>query len=372
MLMAYRMKLKPTKEQIKISYNVLNISKDLYNHLLDLRKRHYNNYKKSISKSELDNYCTFLKSTDEWKSLNDIHSHLVQDVTARLESAYTNFFEKRAGFPKFKSRDHYKSFTFKQPSKMNLFSNEGFIKLPKIGNVKLINHRNIDLKSINKTDKIKTLNIKNENNSWYATITIEVEIAEPKIKSTEIKAVGLDLGISHYIALSNGLFVENPKFLRLSEAKLKQLQRKFSRSKQGSKNQGKLKRKINKLHLKIKNQRRDFLHKISLQLVKDYDLIVYEDLNVKNMIKNHKLAKSISDASWSTFINYLNYKAKMHNKLTEAVDPKGTSQTCLCGNPVPKTLKNRVHSCPTCGIVEDRDTHSAKVILSRSKYTKTT
>jgi len=367
MLITYRMKIKPTKEQIKSFYNILNISRHLYNHLLDLRIRHYYNYKKSISKSELDNYCKFLKSTDEWKSLNNMHSHLVQDVTARLDNAYSNFFERRTGFPKFKNRDHYKSFTFKQPSKMNLFPQEGFITLSKIGNVKLINHRDINLKAINKTSKIKTLNIKNENNSWYCNITIEIEIKEPKTKLTNINRVGLDLGINHYVALSNGLFVENPKYLRISEAKLKQLQRKFSRSKQGSKNQGKLKLRINKLHLKIKNQRRDFLHKVSLQLVKDYDIIVYEELNIKNMVKNRRLAKSISDASWSTFITYLNYKAIIHGKIVEGVDPKGTSQTCLCNNPVPKTLKDRVHSCSVCGTVEDRDTHSAKVILSRSK-----
>lgn len=367
MLIAYKMKIKPTKEQEKAFYNILNVSRHLYNHLLDVRIRHYYNYKKSISKGELDNYCTFLKQTEEWKCLNKIHSHLVQDVTARLDDAYTNFFKKRAGFPNFKNREHYKSFTFKQPSTMNLFSNEGFINLSKIGNVKLINHRNIDLKKINKTSAIKTLNIKNENYHWYAIITMEVEIKEPTTNTNDIKAVGLDLGINHYIALSNGLFIENPKFLRASEAKLKKLQKQFSRTTKGSKNQEKLKRKINKLHLKIKNQRRDFLHKISLQLVKDYDLIVYENLNVERMVKNHRLAKSISDASWSTFITYLNYKAIMHHKLTEEVDARYTSQLCICGNAVPKTLKDRVHHCPKCGIVEDRDTHSAKVILSRSK-----
>jgi len=367
MLIAYKMKIKPTKEQLESFYNTLNISKHLYNHLLDLRIRHYNNYKKSISKGELDNYCTFLKTTDEWKGLNQIHSHLVQDVSARLDTSYGNFFSKRAGFPKFKNSDHYKSFTFKQPSSMNLFSNEGFISLSKIGEVKLINHRNLDIKKINKTKKIKTLNIKNENNSWYATLTIEVEIGEPKVTTKEMSSIGIDLGITHYIALSNGLFIETPKYLRLSETKLKKLQKQFSRSTKGSKNQGKLKKKINKLHLKIKNQRKDSLHKISLQLVKDYDLIVHEDLNIKNMLKNHRLSKSISDASWSTFINYLSYKAIMYNKLSESVDPKNTSQLCLCGNSVPKILKDRVHYCPKCGALEDRDTHSAKVILSRSK-----
>ena len=188
------------------------------------------------------------------------------------------------------------------------------------------------------------------------------------MKDKDFKAVGIDLGIKHFIALSDGLFVENPKHLIKSEMKLKRLQKEFSRKKKGSNNHRKFKKKLNKLHSKIKNQRKDFLHKVALKLVNTYDLFVLEDLKVKNMVKNKRLAKHIQDASWSTFKNILKYKAIKYGKHYEEVDPKYTSQTCLCGASVPKTLKDRVHKCFVCGTVEDRDTHSAKVILSRSKY----
>jgi putative transposase len=371
LLITYHFKIKPNKEQEKLLINTLKYSRYLYNHLLDLRIRHYHNYKKSISKGELENYAKFLATTNEFAFLKEIHSHLVQDVVARLDNSYDRFFKKLAGFPKFKNSKKYNSFTFKQPSKMNLFSSEGFVNISKVGFIRLINHQGLDLKKLNKTTNIKTLNIKKENNSWYCNLTIEVAIEED-YKVDYSNAIGVDLGIKSYLALSNGIFVENPKYLRANEAKLKQLQKQYSRKAKGSNNQEKLRNKINRLHLKIKNQRRDFLHKVSLMLVKTYDVLIFEKLRIENMVKNRKLSKSISDASWGTLLKYVEYKSLKHNKIFEQVDSKNSSQVCLCGQPVPKTLKDRLHVCPICHTIEDRDTHSAKVILSRSKYIKTT
>jgi len=151
LIITYHFKIKPNKEQEKLLINTLKYSRYLYNHLLDLRIRHYHNYKKSISKGELENYAKFLATTDEFAFLKEIHSHLVQDVVARLDNSYDRFFKKLAGFPKFKNSKKYNSFTFKQPSKINLFSVDGFINISKVGLVKLINHQGLDLKKLNKT-----------------------------------------------------------------------------------------------------------------------------------------------------------------------------------------------------------------------------
>ena len=369
MLITYKMHIKPNKEQEQIMFNTLNYSRHLYNHLLSKKIFLYDNYRYTINKNELESYSKFLTTTEEFGFLKSMHSHLVQDVSARLINAYNRFFSGEAGFPKFKSRDKYTSFTFKQPKNMNLFSEEGFINISKIGKVKLINHRNIDLKKLNKSPDLKTLNIKYENYKWFINLTVEIEDITPKsMKDKDFKAVGIDLGIKHFLALSDGLFVENPKHLIKSEMKLRKLQKEFSRKNKGSNNHRKFKKKLNKLHSKIKNQRKDFLHKVALKLVNTYDLFVLEDLKVKNMVKNKRLAKHIQDASWSTFKNILKYKANKYGKHYEEVEPRYTSQTCLCGASVPKTLKDRVHKCLVCGTIEDRDTHSAKVILSRSKY----
>ena len=368
MLITYKLHIKPNKEQENIMFNTLNCSRHLYNHLLNKKIFLYNNYKYSINKTELENYSRFLTTTDEFKDLKTIHSHLVQDVSARLINAYDRFFSGEAGFPKFKSRDKYTSFTFKQPKNMNLFSDDGYINISKIGKLKLINHRKLNLKKLNKSPDLRTLNIKYENYKWFINLTVEIEDVIPKsIEDKDFKAIGIDLGIKHYLALSNGIFVENPKHLIKSEVKLKKLQKQFSRKTKGSNNHAKFKKKLNKLHYKVKNQRKDFLHKVALKLVQTYDLIVLEDLRINNMLKNHKLAKHIQDASWSNFKTILRYKTIKHGKHYEEVDAKYTSQTCICGASVPKTLKDRVHNCPICGIVEDRDTHSAKIILSRSK-----
>ena len=369
MLITYKLHIKPTKEQENTMFDILNNSRHLYNHLLNKKIFLYNNYKYSINKTELEKYSKFLATTDEFKGLKSMHSHLVQDVSARLINAYDRFFSGEAGFPKFKCRDKYTSFTFKQPKNMNLFSEDGYINISKIGKIKLINHRNINLKKLNKSPKLKLLNIKYENYKWFINLTVEFEDVLPKsIDDKDFKAVGIDLGIKSYLALSDGIFVENPKYLIKSEIKLKKMQKEFSRKDKGSNNHGKFKKRLNKLHYKIKNQRKDFLHKVALKLVQTYDLVVLEDLKVKNMIRNHKLAKHIQDASWSQFKTILKYKAEKHGKYYEEVDAKYTSQTCLCGASVPKTLKDRVHKCLACGIIEDRDIHSAKVILSRSKY----
>jgi putative transposase len=170
--------------------------------------------------------------------------------------------------------------------------------------------------------------------------------------------------IEKFAALSDGVLIKNPQFLRESEAKLKYEQRKLSRKKKGSNSRKKQKHKLAKLHCKIKNRRNNFLHIESRKLVRSYDVIVLEDLRIKNMVKNHHLAKSISDASWAKFIEYVSYKAESAGKKVVFVNPRNTSQICSsCGEIVKKSLSVRTHICPYCGLILDRDVNAAINIL---------
>ena len=218
-------------------------------------------------------------------------------------------------------------------------------------------HREFDVSQISR------VNIKYHGGKWYANLTAEEEVPENLTNGT--KSTGIDMGLKHFAVLSDSTEIETPKYYRKSEKKLAKQQRRLSRKKKGSNNRGKAKTKVAKLHATITNQRKDFLHKTSLVVVTNHDVIAMEDLKVKNMVKNHHLAKSIHDASWSTFKNYVEYKCRRYGKLFIVVPPQGTSQTCLCGAHVPKDLSVRVHRCPICGLVMPRDLVSAKLIERR-------
>lgn len=212
-------------------------------------------------------------------------------------------------------------------------------------------------------EAITRVNIKYHGGKWYANLTAEI----PDIVSIEAsdKAVGVDVGLNRFAVFSDETYINNPKYFRKMEKKLAKAQRGISRKKKGSHNRGKAKARVAKVHAKIVNQRRDFLHQASVRVVRTYDLIVMEDLKVRNMVRNHQLAKSIHDAGWGQFRNYIRYKCERAGKRFVLVDPKGTSQTCLCGEDAPKDLSVRVHECPVCGLVMDRDLVSAKLILER-------
>ena len=388
MIYAIQCKLLPTVEDVFKFEHILYGCRRLYNYMLEKRINHYSWYKESFSKSEQENMLPFLKRTEEFSFLKDIPAHPLQDAIKRLDEAYKKFFRKEAGFPRFKSKDKYTSFTYKQTYE-KMFIDKNTIYLPKIGNIKYCCHIEFEPKNV------KTINIKKlKNGLWMMNITIDTATKEEKAEIKQLKKakkydefifnknvdylsklktpkiVAIDLGLIHYIATSEGETEEAPKFLRHSEKKLRMVQKAYSRKVKGSKNQRKAKSKLTKLHYKIACQRKDFLHKLSFRVVKQNDLIIVEDLSIKNMVENHKLAKSISDAGWGMFKRYLKYKAEKYNKVYEEVNPKGTSQTCICGAIVSKTLKERVHKCPVCGVVEDRDIMSAKVIKSRSEYIK--
>ncbi len=356
MQIVYRYGIYPSREQEQKMFHTLKLCRHLYNAALEQRETCYHQRGRSLSYTSQQNELPGMKK--ELPEYEEIQSQVLQDALRRLDDAFKRFFSGLAGYPHYKDRDHYTSFSYPQVDNVkNTFSRPGYIYLSKIGFIKMKVHREFPAKAISR------VNVKYYGGKWYANLTTETPQAEPVENAT--KAVGIDHGINHFAVLSDGTFIDNPRYFRKMEKKLAKEQRKLSRKKKGSKNRGKAKAKVAKVHAKIANQRRDFLHKASAQIVKNHDIIVMEDLTIKNMIRNHKLAKSIQDAGWGKFGDYIEYKSLHQGKRHVLVDPKGTSQTCLCGAHVPKDLSTRVHECPVCGLVMDRDLVSAKLILER-------
>jgi putative transposase len=355
MIIVHQFNIQPTNKQEQKLFRTLNLCRRLYNVALEQREIYYHQTGKSLSYTkQAEELLDLKKAIPEYRSVN---AQALQDCLKRLDVSFERFFNKISGYPRYKGMYHYHSFTYPQADKQNHFKKPGYIWLPKIGYVKLNAHFEFD------PAKISRVNVKYHGGKWYVNLTSEIEEAEIV---DIIKKAGIDVGLLTFAALSDGTKIENPRFFRKSEKKLAKLQRQLSRKKKGSKNRGKAKAKVAKIHAKISNQRKDFLHKASYRIVKNYDFIAVEDLQIKNMIQNHCLSKSIADASWGTFIGFIEYKAKKFGKVMVKVPPAGTSQTCVCGYPVPKDLSVRVHKCPNCGLVADRDVVSAMVILKRA------
>ena len=272
----------------------------------------------------------------------------------RLDKNFKNFF-RGFGYPRFKGKERYNSITYSQ-SGFGL--EDGKLKLSKIGKLKIILHREIE-------GKIKTCTIKKDTDQWYAVFAVEVQ---KTIEPVEIKnVVGIDVGLTSLITLSNGEQIAPPKYLRKSEKRLAKEQVRLSRKKKGSENRKKQRNKVARVHRKIRNQRKDFAHKTSRMLVNRFDLIAFENLNIKGMVRNHHLAKSIADAGWYQLQSFTAYKAEDAGKRVDFCIANGTSQECnVCGNVEHLTLADRVFHCYRCGNTEDRDVNASKNIRNRS------
>ncbi len=287
-----------------------------------------------------------------------IHSHVLQDVLARLDKAFQAFFRRlregqTPGYPRFHGRDRYTSFTYKEFGNGTRLDN-GFLVLSKIGRMAVRWSRPLE-------GTPKTVTISREVDGWYVCFScadIPVAPLPPTGRET-----GIDLGLESFATLSDGTMIHNPRCYRKAERRLKTAQRCVSRRKKGSNRRRKAVKLLAKAHLKVKRQRQDFHHNVALQLVRENDTIYHEDLQTANMVKNHHLAKSISDAVWSQFLNILSFKAAYAGRSVVAVPPAYTSQTCSgCGVLVAKGLSVRWHSCPDCGTSLHRDHNAAKNI----------
>jgi putative transposase len=299
--------------------------------------------------------------------LNDVYSQVLQNVQARVNLAFKAFFRRvkageKTGYPRFRGYGWYDSFTFPQ-SGFELILRSGTSRdrkfdslfLSKIGVLKIIVHRPVE-------GRIKTLTIQRDTvGNWYACFACEVEMnALPFSES----AVGVDLGLEHFAKFSSGDGIDNPRFFRRDQRELVKAQRKLSKAEKGTSEQAKRRKTVQRIHQRIVNRRRNFAHQRSRELVDTFGFIVFEDLRIKNMLQNHRLAKSISDAAWRQLIQYTTYKAENAGRVVVLVEPRNTSQRCsCCGTMVEKSLDVRIHACPVCGLIMDRDQNAAINIL---------
>nr|WP_313568766.1 IS200/IS605 family element RNA-guided endonuclease TnpB [Acetoanaerobium noterae] len=293
----------------------------------------------------------------DYPFLKEVDSLALANAQLQVKVAYKNFYNG-SGFPKFRSKkNNYQSYTTNnQKGSVRIESSK--IKLPKVGFVKIKLHQAVQ-------GVIKSVTIsKNPSGKYYISILTQQEIAQ--LASID-KKLGIDLGLKNFAITSDGDIFENPKFLRKTEKQLTKAQRELSRKKKGSNNRYKARLKVAKLHEKIANQRKDFLHKLSTKLIRENQTIVMEDLSVKNMMKNHKLAKAISEVSWYQFRLMLDYKSKWYGReIIIAPSNYASSQLCSnCGykNTDVKDLKIREWKCPSCGSVHDRDINASKNLL---------
>jgi putative transposase len=379
---AFKYRLSPNKEQERLLFWTLARCRELYNAGLAERKEAYRLAGKSISYYEQKRDLPAIKTAIR-PEYQDIHSQVLQDVLLQLNRAFENFFRRikngeEPGYPRFQGRNRYNSFTYPQGGYS--LTHDSRLCLSKIGSIKIRLHREIE-------GTMKTCTIKYEAGQWYAVFSCEVEQLEPlPLVASEI---GIDLGVTHFAALSDGTFIESPRYYRKAQKQLERLQQALARKKRGSHRREKARKAVARAHRKIANQRRDFHHKHAKKLVEEHQLIVFEELEITNISKRAKpkqdeqgtyvpngaaaksgLNKSILDAGWGQFQQIVSCKAAWAGRTVMFVNPRSTSQVCSQSGVVKKkSLEERWHSCE-CGCELDRDTNAAINILrlGRSRH----
>ncbi len=342
-LISYKFRLYPTRVQLRILSETIETCRLLYNRLLIDRE---NNNVDCFSQKRA---VTAIRHED--KFLKAVNAQVVQDVVFRLHKPYARFFAGLSRKPRFKRKGRYNSFTYPQLGSFKLV--DGKLRLSKIGLVRVRLHRQID-------GTPKTCAIVRDIDRWYACISVEGGLSKGA-KAPNHSQVGVDLGILNLATLSSGKFFENPRCFYKSISRIRLRQKRLSKKDNGSHNREKARVMLAKIWQKVRNQRIDIAHKISCYLATEYSTIVFEDLRIQNMIKNHDFASAITDASWSQLRQLTAYKAERRGGRVILVNPSGTSQKCSgCGQLVPKTLSERVHDCPKCGLVVDRDVNACK------------
>jgi len=318
-----------------------------------------------IGRYELSAYCKVLAKEFPWA--NKLNSMARQASAERAWSAIARFYDNckkkvsKKGFPRFKKHQTHGSVEYKtcgwklSEDRRTITFTDGF----KAGSFKMWGTRDLHFYQL---EQIKRVRVVRRADGYYVQFCIDQERIEKREPTN--KTIGLDVGLTHFYTDSNGQTVENPRHLRKSEKALKRLQRKLSHTEKGSKNRTKARNRLSRKHLKVSRQRKDFAVKLARCVVQSNDLVAYEDLLIANMVKNSKLSKSISDAAWSNFRNWLEYFARVFGVVTIAVPPHYTSQNCSnCGEVVKKSLSTRTHKCHHCGFVLGRDWNAARNIL---------
>jgi len=354
-MLNFKYRIYPTKKQEKIMNQWLEECRWLYNHFLEERKNAWEQEKRSI------NYHSQAVSIPILKQgrvlLSNIHSQVLQNVAVRIDLAFKAFFRRikageAAGYPRFRGKGWYDSFTFPQSG---FKVTDQCFKLSKIGIIKIKLHR--------QPTKIKTCTIRRSaTGKWYVTFTC---ITESKQLPKSNKTVGIDVGLESFAVLSDGSKIENPRFFRKEEKALAQAQRKLSKQKIKTPQRNKTRKVVSKIHERIANKRSNFIHQESRKIVNSYGTICIEDLSINKMVHNRCFNKSIMDAAWGQFAQYITYKAESADRIVVKVNPAYTSQICsACGHWEVKKLSNRVHHCSCCGFEACRDHNAALNILA--------
>lgn len=370
MLKAYKYRLYPSDEQIAIFNQHFGACRFVYNWALENKQKYYESTGKTLKRTDLQKMLAHeLKIEHEW--LKEVTAQSLIATLFDVDSAFKHFFRRvkngeTPGYPKYKSRKNPVQ-SYQYPQNVKVFFDEkydipnvglvGCVKLPKIGEVPAVLHREFE-------GKVKTCTIsRTPTDKYYISVLVDdgkdlPEVAEPSPDNT----VGVDVGIKDFAILSNGEKIENPKYLKNSMKRLEVLQRRMSQKQKGSANWNKAKKQVARLHEKITNQRNDFQHKVSCDLVNNNEAVALETLNIKGMVKNHCLAQAVSDAAWASFVLKLEYKATWQGKQVLRIGTwEPSSKTChVCGHKLDAlTLNVREWTCPVCGTVHDRDINAA-------------
>jgi len=356
---SYKFRVFPTKAQVRTLEETIDLCRWTYNQTLAYRKNMWESEKKNVSMYDSHKLLPTWKA--EKPELKGVFSQVLQNVQERVDLAFKAFFRRvknheNPGYPRFKGRGRYNSFTYPQCGFK--IKNSKTLYLSKIGDIKIKIHRRVK-------GQIKTLTvIRTIRGKWYVTFSVEQKSVDAPSNNGPV--VGIDLGLDKFMTFSNGEAVDNPRFFRSEEQLLAKKQSQRDKLPKGSAERKKITRVIQRIHERIANKRSNFAHQLSHKLVTKYSVVCLENLNIKSMLRDgtRGLSKSISDASWSLLLRLISYKAESAGSKAIFVDPRNTSQMCsFCGALVPKQLKDRIHKCPFCDLEMDRDQNAAVNIL---------
>jgi len=359
----FKYRIFPTNKQTTTLEQTLDGCRWLYNHFLEQRKTAWESEKKSVSRYDQSNMLKTLKI--EHPFLTDVFSQVLQDVSTRLDLAFRAFFRRvksgeNPGYPRFRDKFRYDSFTYPQAG-FKLLKN--VVQLSKIGGVKIKLHRPIE-------GTIKTCTVRRTpTGKWFVSFACDIE--HKPVEQPIEPAIGIDMGLLSFATLSNGEQIENPRFFRKEEKSLAKAQRKLSAQKKASKARAKARKVVARVHERINNKRHNFAHQLARKFVNKYNTICVEDLSINDMQKDNFrcINKSISDAAWRTFLSCLSYKAEYAGQKLIQVNPAFTSQNCSeCSTRQKLKLSDRMYHCPCCGLSLDRDHNAALNVLAVGMY----
>jgi len=363
---AFKFRLYPNANQARELGIMVETHRRLYNAALEQRELAYETRGISLNYYAQANQLKELRADDPYQARTNFSSE--QATLRRLDTSYQNFFRRckqgsRApGFPRFKGRDHFDSVTFPTYGD-GIRLNDNRLRVQHVGTIRTKVHRTVE-------GTVKTASLVREGDKWF--VVLSCDLGTVVVPPSTLPAGGIDVGLEAFLTTSDGQRIENPRYLKAEIPQLRRLQRATSRKKRGGRNRRKASRRVRVLHARVRNLRHEHHHQTALFLIRLYGLIGVEGLRVSNMLKNHSLARAISDAGWAGFVNVLRCKAERAGVEVVAVSPCGTSQECSgCGVEVPKKLGERWHTCPHCGLSLHRDENAARNILARALLART-